>query len=57
MTQPKPFTVDWSETDVRRVLDQVRHYPWPPAPAAGWLTFAPIARRLLRRQPCNGFVK
>ncbi len=39
MSEPKPFKVDWSETDVRRVLDQVRHYPWPPAPAVedGWL--------------------
>ena len=39
MTQPTPFTVDWSEIEVRRVLDQVRHYPWPPAPAVdnGWL--------------------
>ncbi|ATQ41631.1 epoxide hydrolase family protein [Caulobacter mirabilis] len=39
MSEPKPFQVDWSETEVRRVLDQVRGYPWPPAPAVdnGWL--------------------
>lgn len=39
MSEPKPFKVDWAEGDVRRVLDQVRHYPWPPAPAVedGWL--------------------
>lgn len=39
MSEPKPFKVDWSETEVRRVLDQVRAYPWPPAPAVddGWL--------------------
>ncbi|HRD44923.1 MAG TPA: epoxide hydrolase [Caulobacter sp.] len=39
MSDVKPFIVDWAEADVRRVLDQVRHYPWPPAPAVedGWL--------------------
>ena len=31
----KPFEVAWSEADVARVLDQVRAYPWPPAPAGG----------------------
>lgn len=38
MTQAKPFTVDWSASDVGKVLDQVRSYPWPPAPDApdGW---------------------
>ena len=39
MSEPTPFKVDWSEAEVRRVLDQVRAYPWPPAPAVedGWL--------------------
>ena len=34
----KPFEVDWSEAAVDAVLDQVRHYPWPPAPQVenGW---------------------
>ncbi|MFC3076668.1 alpha/beta fold hydrolase [Phenylobacterium terrae] len=38
MTQAKPFTVDWSADEVARVLDQVRAYPWPPAPEVenGW---------------------
>ena len=31
----KPFEVAWSEEDVGRVLDQVRAYPWPPAPVGG----------------------
>jgi pimeloyl-ACP methyl ester carboxylesterase len=34
----KPFVVDWSEAAVGAVLDQVRTYPWPPAPEVdnGW---------------------
>ncbi len=38
MAQPKPFSVDWSEADVGAVLEQVRAYPWPPAPDVtdGW---------------------
>ena len=31
----KPFEVAWSEAEVARVLEQVRSYPWPPAPAGG----------------------
>lgn len=31
----QPFTVDWDEAAVARVLDQVRAYPWPPAPEGG----------------------
>lgn len=31
----KPFEVAWTEAEVGRVLDQVRAYPWPPAPAGG----------------------
>jgi microsomal epoxide hydrolase len=33
-----PFEVAWTETEVAKVLDQVRTYPWPPAPEAadGW---------------------
>lgn len=39
MSEPKPFKVNWSDSEVRRVLDQVKAYPWPPAPAVedGWL--------------------
>ncbi|HEX3920252.1 MAG TPA: epoxide hydrolase N-terminal domain-containing protein, partial [Caulobacteraceae bacterium] len=39
MSEPKPFTVDWSAQQVGEVLAQVRGYPWPPAPAVpdGWL--------------------
>jgi microsomal epoxide hydrolase len=35
---PSPFEVRWSEAEVAAVLDQVRHYPWPPIPdvADGW---------------------
>lgn len=35
---PQPFEVSWSAADVAAVLDQVRAYPWPPAPAVpdGW---------------------
>jgi microsomal epoxide hydrolase len=38
MSEPKPFAVDWSAADVGTVLDQVRAYPWPPAPDVedGW---------------------
>ena len=38
MAQATPFTVDWSERQVAEVLDQVRRYPWPPAPDVpdGW---------------------
>ncbi|HEX2561464.1 epoxide hydrolase family protein [Phenylobacterium sp.] len=38
MSEPKPFSVDWSAAEVRKVLDQVRTYPWPPAPEVenGW---------------------
>jgi pimeloyl-ACP methyl ester carboxylesterase len=31
----KPFEVSWTEADVEKVLDQVRAYPWPPAPVGG----------------------
>jgi pimeloyl-ACP methyl ester carboxylesterase len=31
----KPFEVSWSEAQVGQVLDQVRAYPWPPAPLGG----------------------
>lgn len=31
----QPFEVNWTEAEVGRVLDQVRAYPWPPAPAGG----------------------
>lgn len=35
---PTPFEVDWPKAEVDRVLDLVRAYPWPPAPAVedGW---------------------
>ncbi|MBW8815772.1 MAG: epoxide hydrolase [Caulobacterales bacterium] len=38
MSQIQPFEVRWTEAEVGAVLDQVRAYPWPPAPAApdGW---------------------
>lgn len=38
MTAPTPFTVAWHAADVGHVLEQVRAYPWPPAPevADGW---------------------
>jgi microsomal epoxide hydrolase len=38
MSQPRPFTVDWSSSAAGAVLDQVRNYPWPPAPKVedGW---------------------
>lgn len=38
MSEPKPFTVDWSAAEVEKVLQQVRAYPWPPAPEVenGW---------------------
>lgn len=34
----KPFTVDWTAEQVGKVLDQVRTYPFPPAPKVdnGW---------------------
>lgn len=31
----QPFEVAWTDAEVGRVLDQVRNYPWPPAPAGG----------------------
>ena len=36
--QPEPFAVDWPVLAVEAVLDQVRAYPWPPAPKVsdGW---------------------
>ena len=39
MTEPKPFAVAWSETQVEATLDHVRSYPWPPAPQVpdGWV--------------------
>jgi len=38
MTAPTPFTVEWHAADVGHVLEQVRNYPWPPAPEVedGW---------------------
>ncbi|WP_374653433.1 epoxide hydrolase family protein [Phenylobacterium sp.] len=35
----QPFEVAWSDESVQVVLDQVRAYPWPPAPAFdnGWV--------------------
>ena len=35
---PKPFAVAWHAAQVGKVLEQVRAYPWPPAPevADGW---------------------
>lgn len=38
MAEIKPFEVAWTEAQVGRVLDQVRAYPWPPAPQVpdGW---------------------
>jgi len=38
MADVKPFKVDWSAEAVDRVLDRVRAYPFPPAPAVddGW---------------------
>ena len=38
MTAPKPFAVDWRPADVGKVLEQIRAYPWPPAPDVpdGW---------------------
>ncbi len=38
MADSKPFSVDWSEAAVNGVLERVRAYPFPPAPAAadGW---------------------
>ena len=38
MAKPKTFEVRWKKSKVRRVLDQVRGYPWPPAPEVpdGW---------------------
>lgn len=35
----QPFTVDWSEAEVARVLDQVRTYPFPVAPEDGGWTY------------------
>ena len=34
MPEIRPFTVEWSEAVVDEVLELVRRYPWPPAPAA-----------------------
>jgi microsomal epoxide hydrolase len=38
MSKAKSFEVHWKKGKVRKVLDQVRDYPWPPAPevADGW---------------------
>ena len=38
MAAVKPFEVRWDEAQVNAVLDQVRAYPWPPAPVVpdGW---------------------
>ena len=38
MADIKPFSVEWSSDAVGRVLDRVRAYPFPPAPAVedGW---------------------
>jgi pimeloyl-ACP methyl ester carboxylesterase len=38
MMEVRPFEVDWSSAAVEAVLDQVRAYPFPPAPAEedGW---------------------
>ena len=38
MAKPKPFEVHWKKSHVRAVLDQVKAYPWPPAPEVpdGW---------------------
>jgi microsomal epoxide hydrolase len=38
MADIKPFEVAWTEAEVAKVLDQVRDYPWPPAPDVpdGW---------------------
>ncbi len=38
MAAVQPFAVSWSEREVGAVLDQVRAYPWPPAPQVpdGW---------------------
>jgi pimeloyl-ACP methyl ester carboxylesterase len=31
----QPFSVAWDDASVARVIDQVRGYPWPPAPEGG----------------------
>lgn len=38
MSKPKPFKVHWKKSHVRRLLDQVRDYPWPRRPDIpdGW---------------------
>ena len=38
MTAQKPFAVAWHAANVGKVLEQVRSYPWPPAPEVedGW---------------------
>jgi pimeloyl-ACP methyl ester carboxylesterase len=38
MAAVTPFEVSWSEAEVGAVIDQVRAYPWPPAPQSpdGW---------------------
>jgi len=38
MAEIEPFEVRWTEAEVGQVLDQIRAYPWPPAPAVqdGW---------------------
>jgi pimeloyl-ACP methyl ester carboxylesterase len=38
MSTPQPFEVHWKKSRVRKVLDQVRDYPWPPIPEVpdGW---------------------
>lgn len=44
----QPFEVAWSEAEVGRVLDQVRAYPWPPAPAGGEWSYGTDADFLKR---------
>lgn len=38
MAEIKPFEVRWTDAEVNTILDQVRAYPWPVAPAVedGW---------------------
>ena len=38
MSKAKSFEVHWKKGKVRKLLDQVRDYPWPPAPEVpdGW---------------------
>jgi pimeloyl-ACP methyl ester carboxylesterase len=38
MPEVRPFQVDWRAAEVEALLDQLRAYPWPPAPQVpdGW---------------------